>query len=237
MMKTTLYTLLVPLLALVAACRSGEPEQPEPVADRSATDAAQPADPMQEQPGAERAATAPPMAVAEISATDGFDAAGTVEFTTEGDSVRIKGALTGLKPGAHGLHIHEKGDCSAPDASSAGEHYSPGDDPHGSPQDLPDEHHLGDLGNVVAEEDGTAEIVAEDPEVRLSGPDSVVGKAVIVHEGRDDLESQPSGDSGARVGCGVIRMASQSAETGRGTTATAMTGDERAANAGGDNPD
>jgi Cu-Zn family superoxide dismutase len=220
-MKATRYMPLFALLVL-AACQPGEPEQPDPQAGRTGADTARPADRMPEQP-ASRAAPAteatPAAAVAEISATEGFETAGTVKFTSGGDTVRVEGRITGLEPGAHGLHIHAKGDCSAPDASSAGDHYSPDDDPHGSPNDLPGEHHLGDLGNVVADEDGSAEIVAEDPEVRLSGPESVIGKAVVVHADRDDLETQPSGDSGARVGCGVIRMTSQSAETGQAIAA------------------
>jgi Cu-Zn family superoxide dismutase len=224
------------LLVLAAGCQPGEPEQPEPEAGRMASDAAQPAERAQGQPAAERTPATQQMAVAEISPTEGHDTAGTVEFSAEGDTVRLEGRITGLEPGAHGLHIHANGDCSAPDASSAGGHYSPDDDPHGSPRDLPDKHHVGDLGNIVAGEDGTADVVAEDPEMQLSGPESVIGKAVIVHEGRDDLESQPSGDAGARVGCGVIRMASRATEGGQ-ATAAASTRDGSTARAGEQNAD
>ena len=220
------YSRLMPLLVLAAGCQPGEPEQPEPQAG-TISEAVQPGSGVQAPRSAEQAPApeSPRMALAELSATEGHEAAGIVKFVAEGDTVRVQGRITGLEPGAHGLHIHEKGDCSAPDASSAGEHYSPNDNPHGSPQDLPDAHHLGDLGNLVADDRGTAEVATEDPEMRLSGPQSIVGKAVIVHEGRDDLESQPSGDSGARVGCGVIRLASQ-AETGQdeGSTAAMMSG-------------
>jgi Cu-Zn family superoxide dismutase len=218
-MVKTRYNRLLPLLVLAAGCQPEEPEQPEPQAGRTSTEAAQPDAGRQSQGSAEQEPTAQRVALAEISATEGREATGTLQFTAEGDTVRVQGRITGLEPGAHGLHIHAKGDCSAPDASTAGDHYSPDDDPHGSPNDLPGEHHLGDLGNVVADEDGSAEIVAEDPEVRLSGPESVIGKAVVVHADRDDLETQPSGDSGARVGCGVIRMTSQSAETGQAIAA------------------
>lgn len=144
-------------------------------------------------------------AEAEILPTEGQDTGGVIKLTREGDQVRIEGSITGLTPGSHGFHIHEKGDCSAPDASSAGGHYEPADDPHGSPQDPPDQHHLGDFGNITANEDGEAEVRITDPEIRLSGPESVIGKAIIVHGGEDDLESQPSGDAGPRVGCGEIR--------------------------------
>lgn len=227
-MKSTRYAQLVPLLVLAAACQPGEPEQPEPETGGMASDDSRPA---------ERTQAAQQMAVAEISATEGHETAGTVKFTSEGDTVRVQGRITGLEPGAHGLHIHAKGDCSAPDASSAGGHYSPGGDPHGSPRDLPEEHHVGDLGNIVAGEDGSADVVAEDAEIRLSGPDSVVDKAVIVHAGRDDLESQPSGDAGARVGCGVIRMATASPTSSPTSSQRAVSRAESAGQAGGQDAD
>lgn len=212
-MKSILYLSFAPLLVLAAACQPDEPDgQDREPAAPDTTGQAQ----AQEREQVPAAATAPEQnAFAEISATEGNDAAGTVRFTTAGDTVRVEGRITGLEPGAHGLHIHAQGDCSAPDASSAGGHYAPDDDPHGSPRDLPDEHHVGDLGNIVADSDGTAEVNAEDPEIALSGPESVVGRAVIVHSGRDDLESQPSGDAGARVGCGVIELASNAGAAGQ----------------------
>ncbi|MEX2124077.1 MAG: superoxide dismutase family protein [Woeseia sp.] len=113
------------------------------------------------------------------------------------------------KPGAHGLHIHAMGDCSAPDASSAGDHFNPHDDPHGSPRDLDDAHHVGDLGNITTNEAGEAEVSIEDTEMKLSGAESVIGKALIVHSGQDDFETQPSGDSGSPVGCGEIEETGQ----------------------------
>ena len=235
-MKSIRYVQLVALLALAAGCQPGEPEQPEPEAGRAAADTAEPAERVAEQTTTERQAAAQRVAVAEISATEGHETAGSVKFTSEGDAVRVQGRITGLEPGPHGLHIHANGDCRAPDASSAGEHFSPDDDPHGSPRDLPGEHHVGDLGNIVADEDGAAEVVTEDPEIRLSGPESVVGKAVIVHAERDDLESQPSGDAGARVGCGVIRMAAQATES-RDGPATAMSRDGSAAQSGDEHAD
>lgn len=227
-MVGTRYNRLLPLLVLAAGCQPEEPEQPAPQAGGALTEATQHDKEMQSP--SQRSATAR-VALAEISATEGHEAAGTVRFTAEGDTVRVQGRITGLEPGAHGLHIHAKGDCSAPDASTAGDHYSPDDNPHGSPRDLPDAHHLGDLGNVVADDQGIADVAAEDPEMRLSGPESIVGKAVIVHEGRDDLESQPSGDSGARVGCGVIRMDAQAMTSGQ-ASAAAGTGEESAGHAG-----
>lgn len=208
-MITTRYFKLLPLLVLLGACQP-EPAEPEPGEMSS-----QEADAMKDaQEAAANTKRSAPKRVAEVqlAATEGNRAGGTVRFLPENSTVRVEGKITGLEPGAHGLHIHANGDCSAPDASSAGSHFSPSvDDPHGSPHALPHQHHVGDLGNVTAGADGTAEVMVESPELKLSGPDSIIGKALIVHAGRDDFKSQPSGDSGARVGCGVIREAAQSA--------------------------
>lgn len=113
----------------------------------------------------------------------------------------------GLEPGTHGLHIHEHGDCSAPDGSSAGAHFAPDGDPHGAPRDAADAHHAGDLGNVTATEGGMAEKRMTDDELSLTGTYGVLGRAVVVHQGEDDLVSQPSGNSGDPVACGVIQRA------------------------------
>jgi Cu-Zn family superoxide dismutase len=143
-------------------------------------------------------------AAAEIRPTSGNQARGSVRLSGGNGTVQIAGTITGLEPGAHGLHIHEFGDCRAADASSAGDHFNPHDDPHGSPRDLENAHHVGDLGNVTANQQGEAEIDIEDNEMQLRGPESVIGKAVVVHAEQDDFESQPSGNSGARIGCGKI---------------------------------
>lgn len=149
----------------------------------------------------------PRSAVATLRPTRGNDVRGSLRFYEDDGSLRIEGRLEGLQPGAHGFHIHEKGDCSAPDAESAGGHFSVGEVPHGSPGDPAEQHHLGDLGNVIASEDGSVEINIEDSELGLTGESSVIGKAVVLHSNRDDLESQPSGDAGSRIGCGEIRAA------------------------------
>ena len=143
-------------------------------------------------------------AVAEIRPTSGNEARGSVHLSSGNGTVRSTGTISGLEPGAHGFHIHEFGDCSAPDASSAGEHFDPHRDPHGSPRDLENAHHVGDLGNVTANQRGEAKIDTEDNEMQLSGPESVIGKAIVVHADQDDFETQPSGNSGGRVGCGEI---------------------------------
>jgi superoxide dismutase, Cu-Zn family len=142
-------------------------------------------------------------AVAEMKPASGSKVAGTITFTEKDGKVEMALDLTGLTPGEHGFHIHEKGDCSAPDATSAGDHFNPDKKPHGAP-DSP-EHHAGDFGNITADEDGNAKTTMTVDFVSLAeGDTSAVGKALIVHEKKDDLKSQPSGNAGARIACGVI---------------------------------
>ncbi|MFN8389459.1 MAG: superoxide dismutase family protein [Bdellovibrionota bacterium] len=133
----------------------------------------------------------------------GSSVKGTLELSEAGGSLKMSGTLSGLTPGKHGFHVHEVGDCSAPDASSAGGHFNPGKGPHAGPTDTP--HHLGDLGNIDADSSGMAKVAAESKELHLSGDNSIIGKAVVVHKGEDDLKTQPSGGSGDRVACGVVR--------------------------------
>lgn len=147
------------------------------------------------------------VAVAELAPTEDHRAAGTVTFVLVGDRMQVSGSLSGLEPGKHAVHVHETGDCSAPDASSAGGHFTPDEDPHGAPSDPAGQHHAGDLGNVEADDEGRATFRKLDSELRFSGDYSVVGRAVVVHRGADDLTSQPSGDAGVRVACGVIEAA------------------------------
>jgi Cu-Zn family superoxide dismutase len=168
----------------------------------------------QDEPGPNaaevRSAEAPPatnivFAKAVIEPTAGNTAQGTILFSESSGRVNISGELNGLAPGLHGLHVHEQGDCSAPDASSAGGHFEPDADPHGSPLSGPEDHHVGDLGNVSANVLGAAKIDSYDSEMTLdAGMASITGRAVIVHAESDDFSDQPSGDAGKRVGCGVI---------------------------------
>jgi Cu-Zn family superoxide dismutase len=144
------------------------------------------------------------VATAELAPVGDSGLAGTVTFAQLEDTLRIEASITGAPAGEHGFHIHETGDCSAPDASSAGGHFSPDTDPHGAPTDSAERHHAGDLGNLSVGPDGAVEAVSEDAELSLIGTYGVVGKAVIVHAGADDFASQPSGDAGDRIACGVI---------------------------------
>jgi len=107
-------------------------------------------------------------------------------------------------PGIHGLHIHEKGDCSAPDGTSAGGHFNSAGNPHAAPADKA--RHNGDFGNIEIGADGKGHLAMTSDLLTVTpGPNSVVGKAVIFHEKADDLKTQPTGAAGARFGCGVIQ--------------------------------
>lgn len=149
-----------------------------------------------------------PIAVADLKPTQGNDVTGTVTFLPKGEQILVDARVKGLKPGAHGFHIHEKGDCSAPDAKSAGEHFNPTGKPHGSHNGI--DRHAGDLGNLIADADGNATLTIAIPMTDLSmekgADDSIGGRAVIVHADPDDYKTQPSGASGARLACGVIGM-------------------------------
>ena len=143
-------------------------------------------------------------AVARLEPTQGNNVRGTVKFLDDGGKVRVTAEITGLTPGEHGFHVHETGDCSAPDASSAGGHFNPTKQPHAA-RDA-EARHIGDLGNLTADANGRAHLDYVDPKLTLSGPNAIIGRAVIVHAGRDDLKSQPSGDAGGRVACGTIEL-------------------------------
>jgi len=133
---------------------------------------------------------------------------GKVTFTQVEGGVRVQAELTGLTPGEHGFHVHQYGDCAAMDGKCAGGHFNPTGAPHGGPESA--ERHVGDLGNITADASGKAVYDRVDKLLALNGPHSIIGRSIIVHAGRDDLTSQPSGDAGARVGCGVIGIADPS---------------------------
>ncbi len=136
------------------------------------------------------------------AATEGMS--GTVTFSESEGSVQIVAHIEGAPVGTHGFHIHEVGDCSASDFTSAGGHFNPAAVDHAGPDDAV--RHAGDLGNVVVGEDGTAHHELTSDLITLGeGEHSVMGRAVILHQDADDLTSQPTGAAGARIGCGVIR--------------------------------
>ena len=145
-----------------------------------------------------------PSAVADLVATKGSTAAGTVTFTQKGDRVVVVAKVTGLAPGNHGFHIHEKGDCSSGDGMSAGGHFNPLGKPHAHPTTV--DRHAGDMPMLVADAAGNASLTTELDVITVgAGATDVIGKGAIVHKDPDDFRTQPTGNAGARVACGVIR--------------------------------
>jgi Cu-Zn family superoxide dismutase len=144
------------------------------------------------------------VAVATLTPTQGNNVRGLIVFHQMGDgSLMAHAQITGLKPnGEHGFHIHDKGDCASADGTSAGGHFNPDGKPHG-PQDAA--HHAGDMPSLKADANGAVDLKFKlvGPTVS-TGPASLVGRGVIVHANPDDFATQPTGNSGARVACGVI---------------------------------
>ncbi|OIN99877.1 MAG: hypothetical protein AUJ49_10400 [Desulfovibrionaceae bacterium CG1_02_65_16] len=147
---------------------------------------------------------APKAAEATLSPTRGNKAAGLMTFRTQAGELLIQGTLSGLTPGAHGLHIHEGGDCGGPGARNAGGHFNPTGARHGSPGSP--SHHAGDLPMLTAGADGTARFQARMGGLSLEdGPAGVIGRTIVVTARPDDFTTQPTGNSGPAVACGVIR--------------------------------
>ena len=130
---------------------------------------------------------------------------GIATFTEENGMVTFVAKLTGLKPGVHAIHIHEKADCSAADAASAGGHWNPTFKKHGNWTDA--EHHKGDIGNFTADKDGNGTITLKTDEWCIGCSDTnkdILGKGLIVHEKADDFTTQPTGNAGGRIACSAI---------------------------------
>jgi Cu-Zn family superoxide dismutase len=143
-------------------------------------------------------------ATATIEARSNSTVSGTATFEQiNPKKVKVVIEISGAPPGQHGLHLHEKGDCSDPEAKSAGDHFNPAKVAHGNPESMP--HHAGDYGNITVGEDGKGKVAFVTDEISVStGENGVIGRAVVLHAKADDLTSQPSGNAGARIGCGVI---------------------------------
>ena len=133
-------------------------------------------------------------------------AQGEVNFTEENGMVKMEAKFTGLKPGTHAIHLHEKADCSAADATSSGGHWNPTHAKHGKWGDA-EGYHKGDIGNFEVGDDGVGHVSMQTDEWCIGCGDEnkdILGKAVIVHEGKDDFTTQPTGDAGGRASCGGI---------------------------------
>lgn len=144
-------------------------------------------------------------ATAHLQPTKGNKALGEATFEQVGDRVRVIVFAQGLKPGQeHGFHIHEVGDCSAPDAMSAKGHFDPHGQPHGHPKSA--QRHAGDLPALAAGKNGRARLDVEMDIITLRrGPANIIGRSLVIHADPDDYKTQPAGNSGARIACGVIR--------------------------------
>ena len=146
-----------------------------------------------------------PRATAGLQPTKGNQTSGTVTFMQAGSKVRVHVIVTGLKPGQeHGFHVHEAGDCSSGDGMSAKGHFNPHGKPHGHHGSA--ERHAGDLPSLRSGKDGRANIQVEMDIITVTpGPASIVGRGLIVHADPDDYKTQPTGNAGARIACGVIQ--------------------------------
>lgn len=206
---TRIWNMSLLLLALIVLPLAG-------CAGDGGEDAAAPAEPAETATAEEAPApvvdvTEELAALATLETGDG-QPLGEVRFFRTDAGVRIVADLEGVEgPGMHGFHIHENGVCEAPDFKSAGGHFNPMDVEHACPPTAP--RHAGDLGNLEVTGDGSAtyelttDLVSLDP-----GATSIIGKAVILHSGQDDCQTQPTGDAGSRQGCGLIALSSPSAE-------------------------
>lgn len=140
-----------------------------------------------------------------LQARSGAQVRGTVRLTPVAEGLRVQADIEGLQPLAeHGFHVHERGDCSAPDASSAGGHFNPHGAPHGQAGAPGQAHHAGDMPNLRADGAGRARYETTLAGLSLDGPSSVWGRSVVVHRDADDYRSQPAGNSGPRIACAVI---------------------------------
>lgn len=194
---------LVAFALLLAAC--GRNEDAKPVTDAPAPAGDSPAIATATAPTATAETTS--TAGVQLSPTQGNTANGGLKITAAGTGVQISGMVQGLKPaGEFGFHFHENGDCSAPDATSAGEHFNPTSQDHGNPQTPP--HHAGDMLNVKSDAQGVAEVSLDNPEVSLQSgqTNDILGKALVMHAKPDDYKTQPSGNSGDRIACGVVAV-------------------------------
>ncbi|MGE8213377.1 MAG: superoxide dismutase family protein [Stenotrophomonas sp.] len=204
LIHTSLF--LASALAL-SACKQGvEPDAAPADAATPATSAAPAADPAAPPPMTAMTAMAAPVATAQLQPTKDSTVAGTIQFHLVDGLLRASGDISGLKPNSeHGFHIHEKGDCSAPDGTSAGGHFNPGSSEHGSIE--APAHHGGDMPNIVADAQGNAHIdgpVASNVNVGKGDDFDIIGRGLIVHADPDDYKSQPTGNAGARLACAVI---------------------------------
>lgn len=201
-----IHTSLFLASALVLSACKQDAEPAATPADTATPAPAPAADPAAPPPMAPAAAA---VATAELQPTKDSTVKGSIRFTVVDGRLHASGDISGLKPGSeHGFHIHEKGDCSAPDGSSAGGHFNPGNAEHGSIDAAA--HHGGDMPNIVADAQGNARVdgpVSSNVNAGKGDGFDIIGRGLIVHADPDDYHSQPTGNAGARLACAVIAKA------------------------------
>ena len=189
--------------AALLGCGPGRESAPAPAPPAAAPETAAPAAAPAAEPATMPAAK---VAVAELQPLGESGVSGKVTFTQKDGEVQVEAHINGLAPGDHGFHVHDYGDCSAADGASAGGHVTPAGAHHGALHGEPPSH-AGDFGNVTADASGHGMASFTTAKLGLGeGPNSVLGRSVIVHEKADDLTTQPTGASGGRLACGVIRL-------------------------------
>lgn len=196
---------LAPAMFALAAC--GPSTEPATDAEDVTAPPTAPATPTTPADVIEPAPMETRVATAVLEATEGNEAGGELRFEMVDDNIHVTGEVTGLSTGGeHGFHVHETGDCSAPDATSAGGHFNPDDSDHGRAGQ--GEHHVGDSDNLIANDEGVAEVDRQlhGATIGDGAATDIVGKGVIVHAQADDYVSQPTGDAGDRLACGVIEI-------------------------------
>lgn len=207
------------LLAL-AACQNpsegdGAPDSPGAGTAEDAAEAAARAG--GDTTGASADVPAGTTAAARLEALANSGVSGAITFVPTKVGLEVRYELTGLPAGRHGFHVHEGTSCGPADlpedadtepdpGGAAGGHFNPQSTPHGAPDAAPASRHAGDVGNVEAGADGRASGRVVDALAALEGPNAIVGRAVVVHENPDDLASQPGGNAGGRLACGIVEL-------------------------------
>ncbi len=201
-MRNRTWLAAVAGVAVVAAAVQFQNANSQETKTKAAKSAAKTAEHKHED-HADHASSKVTYAVAVVHALGDHKVSGKVTFTQTDKGVEIVGEFTGLQPGEHGFHVHEFGDCSMADGKCAGGHFNPAGEPHAGPDDA--KRHAGDFGNIKADGQGHATYKRTDKVIKLNGPNSIIGRSVIVHAKPDDFKTQnPPGNAGDRIGCGVI---------------------------------